>query len=435
MKVMRKAIATSLIAILFLPAIQQFTGFPKVSGLKGYFQLPQKPIATAKGIYQGTYQDSLNNWLEHHIGYRPDLVRLYNQFRYSLFDTVAAQSVVRGKEGFLYEINYIKALNGLDYVGDDQVEKHASQLSDISHWLSLRNKYLIVLLAPGKASFFPEYIPDRYRTSEINKRNDFAYARALTDKGVPVIHGNPWFSAMRDTSRYALFPKCGIHWSYYGLGLAFDTLIKSMELVSGRKWLDFSMKRIEVTQKLRSPDRDLWDGLNIIIKPDDFPMPYPELNFQKTAVAPKVMVVADSYYWQWFGSGYATEAFGEHSFWYYNEQIYPGDGSPPLDRKNIDLLLRVLDNDFVIILLTDANMYRFGFGFVDQLHEAIQQHESLTESDLEDLQKIIAGIRSSSEWMNTVRQKAMDRGISEEEMLRLDAFWVLQNNKQQQRHE
>ncbi len=435
MNAARKAIAILLIAFLFLPAIQQFTDFPKVSGLKGYFVVPQKPHLTLNGFYQGTYQDSLNNWLEHHIGFRSDLVRLYNQFRYSLFDTLAAQSVVRGKEGFLFEINYIKALYGLDYVGDELVNKHAAQLSDISEWLAGRNKHLIVLLAPGKASFYSEYVPDRFKPAETKKRNDFSYAKALKDKGVVLIHGNPWFAAMRDTSRFALFPKCGIHWSYYGMGLAFDSLINTMQVVSGHKWLDFGIQSIEVSHKLRSPDRDLWDGLNIIVKPDDFPMPYPEFSFRKTGPAPKVMVVADSYYWQWFGSGYATETFGDHSFWYYNELIYPGDGSQPIERKNVDLLLRVLDNDFVIILLTDANMYRFGFDFVEQLHQAIQQHESLSESDLNELQEIIAGIRSSDDWMKLVRQKASERNINEEEMLRLDAFWVLQNNKQQPKHE
>ena len=435
MKTLRKVLAALLIVVLILPAIQQFTGFPKVRGLKGYFTMPPKPAFSFSGFYKGTYQDSLNNWVEHHIGFRPDLVRIYNQLRYSLFDTITAQSVVRGKHGFLYEINYIKALYGLDFVGHDKVQQHAGQLADISDWLRARNKHLLVMLAPGKASFYPEHVPDMFNIPENITRNDFAYAQALTDRGVTVIQGNPWFSAMRDTSRYALFPKSGIHWSYYGMALAFDSLISTMEYVSGRKWLDFSIKSIEVSRRLRSPDRDLWEGLNILVPPNDFAMPYPDLSFIKTGDAPKVMVVGDSYYWQWFGSGYATEAFGEHAFWYYNEQIYPGNGSKPVERRNVDLLLRVLETDFIIILLTDANMYRFGFGFVEQLDEAIKQQQSLTPEDLQSLEQIIAGIRSSQDWMKVIIQKATERNISEDEMLRLDAMWVLENNKQQKRNE
>jgi hypothetical protein len=431
----KRIIAASLSLVLVLPVIQQYTGFPKVSGLKGYFVIPQKPVFSYDGFYKGTFQDSLNSWIEYHIGFRPDLVRIYNQLKYSLFDIITAQSVIVGKNGFLYEVNYIKALFGHDYVGDEVVLQHAAKLSAISNWLHLHDKHLVVMLAPGKASFFPENVPDRFAGLAKGKRNDFAYAEALADYGVPVIHGNPWFSAMRDTARFALFPKCGIHWSYYGLTLAFDSLISTMENVSGRKWLDFNIKRIEVTHKLRSPDRDLWEGLNIIFKPDDYAMPYPELVMTKTDTPPKVMVVADSYYWQWFGSGYATEAFGEHSFWYYNEQIFPGDGSPPIQRRNVDLLLRVLDSDFVIILLTDANLYRFGFGFVEQLDEAIKQQENTSNEDLAELKNIINGIRSSEEWMASVTKKAAERNISVEEMLRLDAFWVLNNNKTQHKHD
>ncbi|MBK9291433.1 MAG: hypothetical protein IPM52_07385 [Bacteroidetes bacterium] len=429
MRAIRKVIAVLLLILLVLPVLQQLTGFPKVRGLKGYFENPVKPSFSVSNFLNGTYQDSLNTWLEHHVGFRPDLIRIYNQLRYSLFDTVTANAVVRGKNGFLYETNYIRALYGLDYVGDEQVEKHATQLSQISEWLGRHNKHLVVLLAPGKASFFPEHVPDRFASAAVGKRNDFEYAKALSARGVPVIHGNPWFAAMRDTAKLALFPKCGIHWSYYGMTLAFDSLINTMAQVSGRKWLDFRVSRIEVTHKLRSPDRDLWEGLNIICEPDDFAMPYPELQLKKIGKAPNVMVVADSYYWQWFGSGYATEAFGEHAFWYYNEQIFPGDGGSPIERRNVDMLLRVLENDFIVILLTDANMYRFGFGFVEQLHEAIQQYDSLSASDLAKLDEIVAAIRASEEWMANVRQKAADRRISEEEMIRLDAFWVLQHNK------
>lgn len=432
---LRKVLAALLVALLFLPAIQQFTNIPRVRSLKGYFLTPARPDFSLKGFFEGTFQDSLNNWLEHHIGFRPNLVRVNNQLRYTLFDTIAAQSVVRGKNGYLYEINYIKALYGLDYVGDEVVQRHAQQLATINDWLRERDKHLIVMMAPGKASFFPEYVPIHFAPELPEQRNDFAYAKALQATSVPFIHGNPWFSAMRDTSRYALFPKCGIHWSYYGMALAFDSLIHTMQSASGRKWLDFSIKDIELTHKLRSPDRDLWEGMNIMSKPSDYPMPYPSLSFVKTAPAPRVIVVGDSYYWQWFGSGYATEAFGRHEFWYYNEQIYPGDGSPPIERRNVDLLLRVLQSDFVVILLTDANNYRFGFGFVEQLEQAIGQQQSLSPADLSELDRIVAGIRSSNEWMKLVRQKAGERNISEEEMIRLDALWVLENNKKQQQHD
>lgn len=428
MLMLKKAVAALLVALLMLPAAQQMTNFPRMKGLKGYFETPAKPAFSISGFWRGTYQDSLNTWLEHHIGFRPAFVRLHNQLRYSLFDTVVAQSVVRGKQGFLYELNYINALYGSDYVGDETVATHARQLAFINDWLSGQGKYVLVMLAPGKASFYPEYVPERYRPSIINPRNDFAYAQALQDVGVPVIHGNPWFSAMRDTSQFVLFPKSGIHWSYYGIALAFDSLFRKMESISGRKWLEFNIKNIEVTHQLRSPDRDLWEALNILLKPDDFPMPYPDLSFVKTSKPPRVMVVADSYYWQWFGSGYATESFGSHDFWYYNEQIYPGDGSPPIERRNVDLMLRVLETDFIILLLTDANMYRFGFGFVEQLYEAIRRQQNYDAQALEEIERIVAGIRSSEEWMNAVRQKAAERGISVEEMIRIDALWVLENN-------
>ncbi len=123
---MQKRIKHSLFVLLMLmmilPFIQQTFDVPKIRSLKGAFVVPQKPKWFFHNFLESSYQDSLNTYLEHHIGYRPHLVRLNNQLQYSLFDTVNAQGgVIIGKEGYLFELNYIKAMYGLDYVGDERV--------------------------------------------------------------------------------------------------------------------------------------------------------------------------------------------------------------------------------------------------------------------------------------------------------------------------
>ncbi len=217
------------------------------------------------------------------------------------------------------------------------------------------------------------------------------------------------------------------------MGLVFDSLINTMEHLSGREFMDFDIKNIEVSHTLKSPDRDLWEGLNILIKPNDYPMPYPEFSFDQIGEEPKpsVIVVADSYYWQWFGSGYATRAFGKHEFWYYNKQIIQGDGGPTLEKINVDILQRVLRTDFIVLLQTDANMSRFSFGFIDDLYEAIQKVSAYSESDLEEINQILNRIQSSESYMEMIKEKAEKRNISIDEMLWLDALWVFDNTRNQ----
>lgn len=415
--------------LLLMPLAQSRFDFPKIKPLKGYFLTHKKPVATFANYLNGSLQDSLNRYIEQNIGFRPDLVRLHNQFRYSLFDTVSAAGVIKGKNGYLFELNYIKAFYGLDFVGYDTLRKHMEQTVAVNDWLQKQGKHLIVFLAPGKGTYFSDYLPDGYKTDSLLPTNENIYYESLKQYHIPVISGNRLFAAVRDTCRYALFPQCGIHWSYYGLGVAFDTLLDCMNQLNGRDFVDFTTKNIVVTNNLRSPDRDLWEGLNIFSKPNDQAMPYPVFEFvRKTPDSmPSVIVVADSYYWQWFGGGYANQAFGKHDFWYYNMQIFGGEGNKEIQRQNVDILTRVLEADFIILLQTDANMSRYSFGFIPQLYDAIQKARDLDKAAMDEIRQTIVSIRNSPDYMELIKEKAEKRKITVDEMLRLDAIWIYEN--------
>lgn len=415
--------------ILILPFVQKTTNFPKVKELKGYFYPAKKPVWQFENFMNSTFQDSLVKYIEQNIGFRPDLVRLNNQYKYSLFDTVSARGAIEGKDGYLFEYNYIKAYYGLDYVGMDTIQKHIEQTVFVNNWLEKNNKHLVVAFAPGKGSFFPEHIPEEYKPDSIFPKNEATYYRLLKENQIKVISGNEIFASVKDTSRYALFPKCGIHWSFYGMGLVFDTILKTMEQQRGKPFVDFETKSILVTHNLRVPDRDLWEGMNIFSKPNDYPMPYPDFSFTRTDPEnmPAVIVVADSYYWQWYSGDYATKAFGKHDFWYYNNQIIPGDGGEVVQKHDIDVMSRVLEADFIILLQTDANMSRYSFGFIPELYSAIKKVEGLDEAALLEIKNTMERIRKSPSYLELIRDKASRRNISVDEMLRIDATWIYEN--------
>lgn len=420
-----------LMLMMILPFIQQAFDVPKIRPLKGSFVVPHKPEWSFPNFLESSFQDSLNTYLEHHIGYRPHLVRLHNQLQYTLFDTINAQGVIVGKEGYLFELNYIKSMYGLDYVGDEKVESDIEKTIVVNNWLNENGKQLIVVLAPGKGSFFPEYVPDEYRPDSIGKQNYTAYYKALRKHEIDVIGGNDWFGAMKDSSRYALYPKAGIHWSYYGLGLVFDSVFKLIENHFQTDFIDFELEKIQVSSKLRSPDRDLWEGMNIILPPDDYAMAYPEFKFEvkNKAEMPSVITVADSYYWQWFGGGNAMRGFKENSFWYYNKQVFFPNNTPPKDRSQVDLFDYISENDVILLIQTDANMNRFGFGFIDDLYELIKDGGTQALQKKMAIKAIADRIRESEAYMEEIREKALKKGVSEEEMLLLDAGWIYENKQ------
>ena len=430
-QVLKHSLFVGLMLMLILPFVQYAIDFPKVRALKGAFVVPRKPVYSFKGYLAGSFQDSMNTYLENTIGYRPELVRLHNQLQYSLFDTINAQGVIQGKEGYLFELNYIKALYGLDYVGDTAVMQDVERTAFVRNWLHEQGKDLIVVLAPGKATFFPEFVPEEFKPDAIGKRNYDEYHRLLSAQQVPVIGCNEWFLAMKDTSRYALYPKCGIHWSYYGLGVVFDSLFTTMKQLSGKDFVDFGVGNIDVTHKLRSPDRDLWEGMNILLPPDDYAMPYPKFTFEnaRPELMPRVITVADSYYWQWFGGGYPQRGYKTNEFWYYNKQVFIPGANAAIDRSRVDILDAVAQTDFVVLLQTDANMSRFSFGFIDDLYAVARDGGAAEMAKRAAVQQIIEGIRTSESYMQLIREKAAKRNITEEEMLQIDAGWIYEQRQ------
>ncbi|HOI33524.1 MAG TPA: hypothetical protein PLC47_12195, partial [Bacteroidales bacterium] len=195
--------------MLILPFIQHQFDVPKIRSLKGAYTIPEKPGWNFINFLNRTFQDSMNTYIEQTIGYRPHFVRLHNQLQYSLFDTINARGVIMGKEGYLFEMNYIKAYYGLDFVGDEKIAEDINKTIVVNNWLKENNKMLLVVLAPGKGSFFPEYIPDELKPESKGPTNYNAYYDELKKAQIAVIGGNHWFNAMKDTSRLALFPKSG----------------------------------------------------------------------------------------------------------------------------------------------------------------------------------------------------------------------------------
>ncbi|HPE43650.1 MAG TPA: hypothetical protein PKV88_06180, partial [Bacteroidales bacterium] len=187
--------------MLILPFIQYQFNIPRIKALKGAYTTPEKPLWNNNNFWNGTFQDSMNTYIEQTIGYRPHFVRLHNQLQYSLFDTINAQGVIMGKEGYLYEMNYIKAYYGLDYVGDKKITEDINKTIAVNQWLNDNNKLLLVVLAPGKGTFLPEYIPDELKPKSKGPTNYDAYYDALKNAEIAVIGGNHWFNAMKDTSK------------------------------------------------------------------------------------------------------------------------------------------------------------------------------------------------------------------------------------------
>jgi len=367
MKSVKSILFVIILLLLLLPLFQQSFNLVNVKPLKGAFDLAEKPEFSWRKIFNDEYQTEFNNYIEDHIGFRPDLVRVNNQIAFSVYDTAVANWVLIGKENYLYELNYIRGYLGRDFLGKDSLNKLTQDIKCIQDSLEKYGVNLVLAFAPGKASYYPEFIPDRYNPDYKTLSNYEYYIQKCTELGINHIDFNSWFVSMKDTIEYPLVPKCGIHWSTYGVHLALDSLMGYLENLKNQQYADLVWDSLAITRKYRDADYDIAEGMNLIFKIDQGEMAYPLARVVKDSRdnKPNVIFIADSFYWNIFGSGYASRLFNNNSFWYYYQQAINPEYESDKMVENLDLRNELLGQDFVVILASETNLYRYGFGFFE----------------------------------------------------------------------
>jgi len=430
MKVTRYILFTLLMLLLILPAIQQYTGFISEKPLNGAIATPTKPELNWKTWFDASFQESYDDYLEQGIGFRPTLIRINNQIAYTLFDTALANSVIIGKNNYLYELNYIRAYEGTDYTGYQAIHEQVAKARFLQDTLASMGKHFLIVLAPGKASFFPEYIPERYKNPKKGPTNYATWVRTLQDLEVNHLDFNRWFVSIKDTSQYPLYSKTGIHWSLYGVALAVDSLLGYMEQVTGRDMVDFGWDGVELSNEPRDTDNDISEGMNLLFPISTGTLAYPRIRIGEAEgrYRPSVIVVGDSYYWNIMGAGYSKRFFSNDYFWFYNQEAHNSAWSAPKQVTALNLREEILQQDFIILLSTEANLFKFPYGFLDKAVEAIKNpseaERMLPEKREALIREIMEQMRNSAESSEEIRKKAKAKNISFEEMLRLDAEWV-----------
>lgn len=374
----------ALLVVLFLPMLQSKFKLIESKPLDGDVQLNEEdPYISKERWLEGIYQREQEQYLNEHAGFRNELIRIYNQWNYTLYKKTTAKGVVIGKAGYLYEENYIRAYLGMDFIGEDSIRRQVEKLKIITANLKKRNIDLIVLLAPGKASFYPEYIPDSYKTIKQQTQNIQVFRRELANTNVNTFDAYAWFLSMKETvhKEHRLYSKTGIHWSKYGEVLVADSLIRYINKVRSVHLPSVQISGVEKSVFLRETDNDIFKGMNLIFSIPDFEMSYPKYTLGEPADKSKVRVltIADSYFWGMYWMGLPQKLFNNGDFWYYFENSYPTYFENPSQAKVNDFNLdaEISKNDLILLVCTDANLSNLGFGFIEKYYSLLKKDEKI----------------------------------------------------------
>ncbi len=335
--------------------------------LHGDVREVSKPVFSWKDWFAGDYQYQAEKFTNDSFGFRSTFVRINNQMLFSWFNTARAHGVVIGKDNYLYEKNYLTAWNGEDFIGKDSILSVVKKVRYIQDTLKKLNKDILLVFAPGKGAFFPEFMPEKYK-KPLNPRNHDVYVKYADSLGINYIDFWTWFRQNKSTSKYPLYTKYGVHWSTYGKDLAFDSIVHYIEKKRHIDIPDFLWNRIEESTDCREVDCDLLEGMNLLYDLPQVMHAYPDLGVNYiNKVQPCVLTIADSHYWGIFGPGLAQKAFDNPLFYYYYNELL-NTTHAGLQKQNVNLRAEIGNHDVIMIMATDATLSNFGWGFIQDAY-------------------------------------------------------------------
>jgi len=464
-----------IILILVLPVLQKQFEIFKIQPLKGAFTNTEKSKLSASSWFNGSFQNNYNNYLEENIGFRNMLVRINNQIDFSLFNQANANRIIVGKNRQMYDERYIDAYFGNDYLWDDFYLKKLRKLKCLQDTLKKLEIDLIIIYEPGKARIVKNAIPDRYFKFP-KKLSSYEYIIEKSDSlNIDYINFNTYFEKVGDTTSIPLYPEYGIHWNSYCVCLTADSLVRYIEKLRGIELPDFVWDTIEYSGKLRNQDYDIGESMNLLWETDHLQMPYPVIKIQDVpdSLKPKVLIVADSYYFNILYEQIPNKIF-DNEFWYYNQTRYINGKKQDSKVEDLKLQEEIENKDFILFMTTELTHYDFGWSFIENAYDVyfpsdketkfyktirsilrnrkllkplkedaklentnikdkVNRHaEYLFQKkyDRNDLEKsdfikyVEISIRNSKEFLPKCEEKARKRNITLEEMIHLDAVWT-----------
>lgn len=413
---MKNIIFYILIALLFVPLAQVNFNFVELKPLRGSYILTEKPDSISQNWFTEKFQKQYDRYFNEQLGFRNILIRFNNQLKFFLFKKTSTNKVRIGKNGYLFELDYINEFYGWNYIGDKEIKKEVDRIKELQQNLKNNNVLLIPVLNTGKGSFYSEYMPERFKKN-ITQTNYSEFIKHFNEENIFYIDLRKKFLDLKKTSKYPLFPKTGIHWTKLGATLGISEIIRQIEHEKGIDIRDFEYFVSKCSDNLMNVDKDIELAMNLMYPLNRDKMAYPTYKFDtsKSFDNVDILMVGDSYCFNIFETKILRDICNNYEFWYYNNSISPYRvGRTKVSRFN-NYKQEVLKFDVVLLMVTESNYQHFDLGFYNKYINA----------DENEINKVIERIKSDKKWFENVKKQALEREISVDSMLVESANFVI----------
>lgn len=393
---------------------------------------PGNPVFSIKDWFEARYQKKLEDYLKEHSNLGKKLTPLKNQIDFDLFQKINVKGFTLGKDNYIFSTAYIDASLGRDKIDDKLIEEKIRKAKVLQDTLKKKGIDIVYVYAPGKGTFYPEYLPSKYQRLPKLKTNYEEYIRQSEKYDLNFIDFQAWFLKIKDISKHPLFPQFGHHWSFYGECIAADSLIGYIEKLHNCMlphifWLD-----VEYPSEPRVRDGDIIKKAKLLHEPKSIPMAYPQVRYAGNPGARPIKVtgIGDSYYRGFLYIGVNDYVFDRGAYWYYYNTVEPAT-IPEKEVWEIDLKENIEKSEVIIVLNSDGNLPRMGSGFIEEaylLYTNPEQYQKYNERK-KKISIFKKKIRYDDDLMNETVKMATELNITEDSARTLKALEMINNKK------
>jgi hypothetical protein len=191
--------------------------------------LPGPPVLGREAI--SSFAEKSEAYVDDHFGFRPDLIRWNVLMRVHLFGVVPLQSVIAGKNTWLFYRS--EALDDGDSINDfmGTVPLSSEALEDLRRMLDENNRRFtqkgikyIVAIAPNKNAVYSENLPERFAKNKARTRLEQFCEYMENRSDVNILDLTKPLS--REKSKAPLYWATDSHWNSFGAYVAYREIMK-----------------------------------------------------------------------------------------------------------------------------------------------------------------------------------------------------------------
>lgn len=302
-------------------------------------QLSAAPVWTDKdGNWNADFLSDTMTWFSDHFFLRQELISTGNWLKAKLLGTSGADSILLGKDGWLYYTDTVEDYTGAHPLTVRELFCIANNLALLAEYAENTGKDFLFTVAPNKNALYPDNMPDLGATAV---QTDAERLYALLDRmDVPYADLHEVFRGEEET----LYFKHDSHWNSKGAALGADLINAAFGVDSDYFSADFST--------MESHSGDLYEMLYpAFADPERNPVYGGKLDFAYTTGATK----PDSITLQTRGQGSTTLLAYRDSF---GNLLYPYLANSYADARfsRSTVYDLTLEADHILIELVERNL-------------------------------------------------------------------------------